>query len=92
MTPATEQSAAPWRASVMSVIGTKAENICSERVFRLLTVQRSKLPFQRVQIPPTEGDPATEGWATQSDPYRGASNLAGCSGSEPVKPRNLPPA
>ena len=33
-----------------------------------------------------------EGWAFQSDPYRGASNLAGCSGSEPVKPRNLPPA
>ena len=30
-----------------------------------------------------------EGWAFQSDPYRGASNLAGCSGSEPVKPRNL---
>ena len=28
----------------------------------------------------------------QSDPYRGASNLAGCSGSEPVKPRNRPPA
>src|ERR1700688_914348 len=33
-----------------------------------------------------------EGWAFQSDPYRGASNLAGCGGSEPVKPRNLPPA
>jgi hypothetical protein len=33
-----------------------------------------------------------EGWAFQSDPYRGASNLAGCSESEPVKPRNLPPA
>ena len=33
-----------------------------------------------------------EGWAFQSDPYRGASNLAGRSGSEPVKPRNLPPA
>ena len=33
-----------------------------------------------------------DGWAFQSDPYRGASNLAGCSGSEPVKPRNLPPA
>ena len=33
-----------------------------------------------------------EGWALQSDPYRGASNLAGCSGSEPVKPRNRPPA
>ena len=33
-----------------------------------------------------------EGWAFQSDPHRGASNLAGCSGSEPVKPRNLPPA
>ena len=88
--------------------------MCSERVFRLLTVQRSKLPFQRVQIPPTEGDPATvvvissngegdrsveslevkvpEGWAIQSDPYRGASNLAGRSGSEPVKPRNRPPA
>ena len=32
-----------------------------------------------------------EGWAFQSDPYRGASNLAGCSGSEPVKPRNRPP-
>ena len=29
-----------------------------------------------------------EGWAIQSDPYRGASNLAGRSGSEPVKPRN----
>ena len=79
-----------------------------------MTVQRSKLPFQRVQIPPTEGDPATvvvissngeedraveslevkvpEGWATQSDPYRGASNLAGRSGSEPVKPRNAKPA
>ena len=33
-----------------------------------------------------------EGWAFQSDPCRGASNLAGCSESEPVKPRNLPPA
>ena len=33
-----------------------------------------------------------EGWAFQSDPYRGASNLAGCSESEPEKPRNLPPA
>src|ERR1035437_10713929 len=33
-----------------------------------------------------------EGWTFQSDPYRGASNLAGRSGSEPVKPRNLPPA
>src|ERR1035437_7656263 len=33
-----------------------------------------------------------EGWTFQSDPYRGASNLAGCSGSEPVKPRNRPPA
>ena len=33
------------------------------------------------------------GWgSTQSDPYRGASNLAGRSGSEPVKPRNRPPA
>jgi hypothetical protein len=29
---------------------------------------------------------------SQSDPYRGASNLAGRSGSEPVKPRNRPPA
>ena len=29
-----------------------------------------------------------EGRAIQSDPYRGASNLAGRSGSEPVKPRN----
>src|ERR1019366_3598554 len=28
----------------------------------------------------------------QSDPYRGASNLAGRSGSEPVKPRNAKPA
>jgi hypothetical protein len=28
----------------------------------------------------------------QPDPCRGASNLAGRSGSEPVKPRNLPPA
>ena len=37
MTPATEQSAAPWRASVMSVVGPEAENICSQRVFRLLT-------------------------------------------------------
>ena len=67
-----------------------------------------------MQVPPTEGDPATvvvissngegdraveslevkvpEGWAIQSDPYRGASNLAGRSGSEPVKPRNLQPA
>src|SRR4029077_4267853 len=33
-----------------------------------------------------------EGWAIQSDPYRGASNLAGRSGSEPVKPRNRKPA
>ena len=33
-----------------------------------------------------------EGWAIQSDPYRGASNLAGRSGSEPVKPRNAKPA
>src|ERR1035437_4931217 len=33
-----------------------------------------------------------EGWTFQSDPYRGASNLAGRSGSEPVKPRNRPPA
>ena len=33
-----------------------------------------------------------EGWAIQSDPYRGASNLAGRSGSEPVKPRNRQPA
>src|SRR5262249_52732903 len=33
-----------------------------------------------------------EGWTFQSDPYRGASNLAGRSGSEPVKPRNPPPA
>src|SRR6202790_4147087 len=96
--------------SVMSVVGAKAENICSQRVFRVLTVQRSELPFQRVQVPPTEGDPATvvvissngegdraveslevkvpEGWAIQSDPYRGASNLAGRSGSQPVKPRN----
>src|ERR1700686_1808242 len=95
---------------VESAYGGKAENICSQRVFRLLTVQRSQLPFQRVQVPPTEGDPATvvvissngegdcsvesldgkdpEGWAIQSDPYRGASNLAGGSGSEPVKPRN----
>src|SRR5208283_1338740 len=32
------------------------------------------------------------GEVSQSDPYRGASNLAGCSGSEPVKPRNRPPA
>jgi hypothetical protein len=32
-----------------------------------------------------------EGWAIQSDPYRGASNLAGRSGSEPVKPRNAAP-
>src|SRR6266568_3989888 len=47
-----------------------------------------------------EGDRSVEslevkapgGWAFQSDPYRGASNLAGRSGSEPVKPRNLPPA
>jgi hypothetical protein len=35
---------------------------------------------------------APEGWASQSDPYRGASNLAGRSGSEPVKPRNFTPA
>jgi len=27
--------------SVMSVVGAKAENICSQRVFRVLTVQRS---------------------------------------------------
>jgi hypothetical protein len=27
-----------------------------------------------------------------SDPFRGASNLAGRSNGEPVKPRNLPPA
>ena len=33
-----------------------------------------------------------EGWAFQSDPCRGASNLAGRSVSEPVKPRNLKPA
>jgi hypothetical protein len=33
-----------------------------------------------------------EGWAFRSDPYRGASNLAGCSKSESVKPRNRPPA
>jgi hypothetical protein len=32
------------------------------------------------------------GEVSRSDPYRGASNLAGCSGSEPVKPRNRPPA
>src|SRR6202011_6322204 len=35
---------------------------------------------------------APEGWTFQSDPYRGASNLAGCSGSEPAKPRNRRPA
>src|SRR5215470_2654065 len=79
-----------------------------------MTVQRSSLPFLRVRVPPTEGDPATvvvissggEGdrsveslevkvpraGASQSDPCRGASNLAGRSGSEPVKPRNLQPA
>ena len=33
-----------------------------------------------------------EGWAFQSDPCRGASSLAGRSGSEPVKPRKLKPA
>ena len=33
-----------------------------------------------------------EGWGIQSDPCRGASNLAGRSGSEPVKPRNRSPA
>src|SRR6266567_9331984 len=34
-----------------------------------------------------------EGWGvSQSDPCRGASNLAGRSGSEPVKPRNAKPA
>src|SRR6266567_2409658 len=33
-----------------------------------------------------------EGWAIQSDPYRGASNLAGRSVSEPVQPRKRPPA
>src|SRR5277367_7143521 len=33
-----------------------------------------------------------EGWTFQSDPCRGASNLAGRSGSEPVKPRNRTPA
>src|SRR6266702_8011661 len=32
------------------------------------------------------------GWAFQSDPYRGASNLTGRSGSEPVKPRKTCPA
>src|ERR1700736_5051349 len=35
---------------------------------------------------------APEGWTFQSDPYRGASSLAGCSGSEPAKPRNRRPA
>jgi len=33
-----------------------------------------------------------EGWVFQSDPCRGASKLAGRSGSEPVKPRNPTPA
>ena len=47
-----------------------------------------------------EGDQSVEslvvkvpvGWGVQSDPCRGASNLAGRSGSEPVKPRNPSPA
>src|ERR1700731_3803872 len=33
-----------------------------------------------------------EGWAFQPDTYRGARNLAGCSVSDPVKPRTPPPA
>ena len=42
-------------------------------------------------FPGAEKSPVA-GEVSQSDPYRGASNLAGCGGSEPVKPRNRPPA
>ncbi len=53
-------------------------------VLKASTVGDRSVESLEVEVP--------EGWAFQSDPYRGASDLAGCSGSEPVKPRNLPPA
>ena len=82
------------------------QNRTIDRAARLAAIPAGESPANRSPVAVVvissngEGDRSVEslevkvpgGWAFQSDPYRGASNLAGRSGSEPVKPRNVRPA
>ena len=82
-------------------------SVVNDRAARLAAIPAGESPANR-RSPVTvvditsngEGDQSVEsvvvkvpeGWMPQPDPCRGASNLAGRSGSEPVKPRNEKPA
>ena len=99
--------ASAWCAGAMAEHAAGRVPVEIDRAARLAAIPAGENPANRgvpvavvVISSNGEGDRSVEslevkvpeGWAFQSDPYRGASNLAGCSGSEPVKPRNLPPA
>ena len=96
-----------WSNNGLRAAEARNPSVAIDRAARLAAVPAGESPANRrspvavvVISSNGEGDRSVEslevkvpeGWAFQSDPYRGASNLAGCSESEPEKPRNLPPA